>query len=141
MAKRIVGVLKLRIPAGEATPAPPLGPALGQKQVQIPVFIKDFNAKTAKFKGQLLNTLITVYEDKSYTFVTKGTPTSVMIKQKLGLAKGSSEPNKTKVATMTKVQLEELAKEKLEYLSANDIEAAKKIIAGSARAMGVEIEK
>ncbi len=141
MAKRIVGVLKLRIPAGEATPAPPLGPALGQKQVQIPVFIKDFNAKTAKFKGQLLNTLITVYEDKSYTFVTKGTPTSVMIKQKLGLAKGSSEPNKTKVATMTKVQLEELAKEKLEYLSANDIEAAKKVIAGSARAMGVEIEK
>lgn len=141
MAKKIVGVLKLRIPAGEATPAPPLGPALGQKQVQIPVFIKDFNAKTAKLKGQLLNTSITVYEDKSYTFVTKGTPTSVMIKQKLGLAKGSGEPNKTKVATMTNAQLEELAKEKLEYLSANDIEAAKKIIAGSARAMGVEIEK
>ncbi len=141
MAKKVIGILKVRIPAGEATPAPPLGPALGQKQVQIPVFVKDFNAKTAKFKGKILNTLITVYEDKSYTFVTKGTPTAIMIKQKLGLDKGSSESNKTKVATMTKVQLEELAQEKLEYLSANDIEAAKKIIAGSARAMGVEIEK
>lgn len=141
MAKKVVAVLKVRIPGGEATPAPPLGPALGQKQIQIPVFVKDFNAKTSKLKGQLLNTLITVYEDKSYSFITKGTPTSVMIKQKLGIQKGSSESNKTKVATMTKVQLEELAKEKLEYLSANDIEAAKKIIAGSARAMGVEIEK
>lgn len=140
MAKKAVGMVKVRIPAGEATPAPPLGPALGQKQIQIPVFVKDFNAKTMKQKGQLLNTLITVYEDKSYTFVTKGTPTALLIRKKLGIEKGSSEPNKTKVATITQAQLEEIAKEKFEYLSANDIEAAKKIIAGSARAMGIKVE-
>lgn len=141
MAKKVTAIIKVRIPAGEATPAPPLGPALGQKQVPIPVFCKDFNAKTQKFKGSLLNTLITVYDDKSYSFVTKGTPTALMIKEKMGLKKGSSEPNKQKVGELSKVQLEEIAKEKMEYLSANDIEAAKKIVAGTARAMGITIEE
>jgi len=141
MAKKITGIIKVRIAGGEATPAPPLGPALGQKQIQIPAFIKDFNAKTSKMKGKILNTLITVYEDKSYTFVTKGESTSTLIKKKLGIDKGSGVPNKTKVATITQAQLEEIAQEKLEYLSANDIEAAKKIVAGSARAMGIKVEQ
>ena len=140
MAKKVTGIIKVRIAGGEATPAPPLGPALGQKQIQIPAFVKDFNAKTSKMKGQVLNTLITVYEDKSYTFVVKGESTARLIKKKLGIEKGSGEPNKTKVATITQQQLAEIAQEKLEYLSANDIEAAKKIIAGSARAMGIKVE-
>lgn len=140
MAKRVVGIVKVRIPGGEATPAPPLGPALGQKQIQIAAFVKDFNAKTSKLKGQVLNTYITVYEDKSYTFVTKGERTAQLLKKKLGLDKGSGEPNKTKVATITQQQLEEVAKEKMEYLSANDLEAAKKIVAGTARAMGIKVE-
>lgn len=140
MAKKVVGIVKLRIPGGEATPAPPLGPALGQKQIQIAAFVKDFNAKTSKMKGQLLNTYITVFDDKSYTFVTKGTSTSALIKKKIGLEKGSGEPNKNKVATMTQKQLEEVAQEKLAYLSANDIEAAKKVVAGTARAMGIKVE-
>lgn len=140
MAKKVVGIVKLRIPGGEATPAPPLGPALGQKQIQIAAFVKDFNAKTSKMKGQLLNSYITVFDDKSYTFITKGTSTSALIKKKIGLEKGSGEPNKNKVATMTQKQLEEVAQEKLGYLSANDIEAAKKVVAGTARAMGIKIE-
>lgn len=140
MAKRIVGIVKVRIPGGEATPAPPLGPALGQKQVPIASFIKDFNAKTVKFKGQLLNTYITVYEDKTYTFVVKGTSTSILIKKKLGIEKGSGAPNKEKVAIITYKQLEEIAKEKIEYMSANDMESAMKIVAGTARAMGIKIE-
>ena len=133
-------VFKVRIPGGEATPAPPLGPALGQKQIQIAAFVKDFNAKTSKMKGQLLNTYITVYEDKTYTFVTKGTSTSTLIKKKLGIEKGSGEPNKTKVATINQKQLEEIAQEKMAYMSANDIEAAKKIVAGTARAIGIKVE-
>ncbi len=139
MAKRVVGIVKVRIPGGEATPAPPLGPALGQKQIQIAAFVKDFNAKTSKLKGQVLNTYITVYEDKSYTFVTKGERTAQLLKKKLGLDKGSGEPNKTKVATITQQQLEEVAKEKMEYLSANDLEAAKKVVAGTARSMGIKV--
>lgn len=140
MAKKIVGIVKVRISGGEATPAPPLGPALGQKQIQIAAFVKDFNAKTSKLKGQLLNTYITVYEDKTYTFVTKGTSTSTLIKKKLGIEKGSGEPNKTKVASINQKQLEEVAQEKMAYMSANDIEAAKKIVAGTARAMGIKVE-
>lgn len=140
MAKKIVGIVKVRIPGREATPAPPLGPALGQKQIQIAAFVKDFNAKTSKLKGQLLNTYITVYEDKTYTFVTKGTSTSTLIKKKLGIEKGSGEPNKTKVASINQKQLEEIAQEKMTYMSANDIEAAKKIVAGTARAMGIKVE-
>ena len=140
MAKKIVGIVKVRIPGGEAPPAPPLGPALGQKQIQIAAFVKDFNAKTSKLKGQLLNTYITVYEDKTYTFVTKGTSTSTLIKKKLGIEKGSGEPNKTKVASINQKQLEEIAQEKMTYMSANDIDAAKKIVAGTARAMGIKVE-
>ena len=140
MAKKIVGIVKVRIPGWEATPAPPLGPALGQKQIQIAAFVKDFNAKTSKLKGQLLNTYITVYEDKTYTFVTKGTSTSTLIKKKLGIEKGSGEPNKTKVASINQKQLEEIAQEKMTYMSANDIDAAKKIVAGTARAMGIKVE-
>ncbi len=140
MAKKIVGIVKVRIAGGEATPAPPLGPALGQKQIQIAAFVKDFNAKTSKQKGQLLNTYITVYEDKTYTFVTKGTSTSTLIKKKLGIEKGSGEPNKNKVASINQKQLEEIAQEKMTYMSANDIEAAKKIVAGTARAMGIKVE-
>lgn len=137
MAKKIVGIVKVRIAGGEATPAPPLGPALGQKQIQIAAFVKDFNAKTSKQKGQLLNTYITVYEDKTYTFVTKGTSTSTLIKKKLGIEKGSGEPNKNKVASINQKQLEEIAQEKMTYMSANDIEAAKKIVAGTARALSL----
>lgn len=140
MAKKIVGIVKVRIAGGEATPAPPLGPALGQKQIQIAAFVKDFNAKTSKQKGQLLNTYITVYEDKTYTFVTKGSSTSTLIKKKLGIEKGSGEPNKNKVASINQKQLEEIAQEKMTYMSANDIEAAKKIVAGTARAMGIKVE-
>ena len=116
MAKKVVGIVKVRIPGGEATP-PPLGPALGQKQIQIAAFVKDFNAKTSKMKGQLLNTYITVYEDKTYTFVTKGTSTSTLIKKKLGIEKGSGEPNKTKVATiLTKLKLLQSIKSSLKKL-------------------------
>ena len=117
-----------------------MGPALGQKQIQIAAFVKDFNAKTSKLKGQLLNTYITVYEDKTYTFVTKGTSTSTLIKKKLGIEKGSGEPNKTKVASINQKQLEEIAQEKMTYMSANDIDTAKKIVKGTARAMGIKVE-
>ena len=140
MAKRVVGIVKVRIPGGEATPAPPLGPALGQKQIQIAAFVKDFNAKTSKMKGQLLNTYITVYEDKTYTFVTKGTSTSTLIKKKLGIEKGSGEPNKTKVATLTRAQAEEIAKTKMPDLNAADLDAATEMIKGTARSMGIVIE-
>ncbi|MBI4977347.1 MAG: 50S ribosomal protein L11 [Spirochaetes bacterium] len=141
MAKKVTGMVKVRIPAGEATPAPPLGPALGQKQVPIALFCKDFNAKTMKMKGQVLTTIITVYEDKSYTFITKGSPTSMLILKRMKIEKGSSTPNKIKVGTLAKKDLEEIAKEKMEYLSANDIEGAKKIVAGTARSMGVNVEE
>lgn len=140
MAKKVTGKVKVRIPAGEATPAPPLGPALGQKQVPIALFCKDFNAKTSKMKGTVLNTIITVYDDKSYTFITKGEATAAMIKKKINLDKGSSEPNKIKVSSITRAQLEEIAQEKLQYLSANDLDAAVKVVAGTARAMGVKVE-
>lgn len=141
MAKRAIGTVKVRVPGGEATPGPPLGPVLGQRQIKTPEFVKDFNAKTSKMKGQLLNTYITIYEDKSYSYVVKGVSTVSLIKKKLGLEKGSGEPNKVKVTNMSKQQLEELAKEKLEYMSANDVEAAKKIVAGTARSMGITVEK
>ncbi|MEK6796601.1 MAG: 50S ribosomal protein L11 [Spirochaetota bacterium] len=142
MAKKVVGMVKVRIPAGEATPAPPLGPALGQKQVPIALFCKDFNAKTMKVKGQILNTVITVYDDKSYSFITKGTPTSTLILKRMKQEKGSGTPNKVKLpGVLSKKDLEEIAKEKMDYLSANDIEGAKKIVAGTARSMGVITEE
>ncbi len=140
MAKKVKTIIKLNLPAGEATPAPPVGPALGQHGIPIMDFIKEYNARTAKLKGQVIPAVITVYEDRSFTFITKLPPVAAMIKKKLGLQKGSAKPNTEKVGKLTKTQIEEIAKEKMTDLNANDIEAAKKIVAGTARSMGVEIE-
>jgi large subunit ribosomal protein L11 len=140
MAKEIIGTIKLQIPAGQANPAPPVGPALGQKGVNIMAFCKEFNAATQKQAGDILPVVITVYKDKSFTFITKSPPASVLIKKVAGIAAGSKEPNKTKVGKLTKKQLLEIAKTKMSDLNARDDEAAMKIIAGTARQMGVEIE-
>jgi large subunit ribosomal protein L11 len=140
MAKEIIGTIKLQIPAGQANPAPPVGPALGQKGVNIMAFCKEFNAATQKQAGDILPVVITVYKDKSFTFITKSPPASVLIKKAAGIAAGSKEPNKTKVGKLTKKQLLDIAKTKMNDLNARDDEAAMKIIAGTARQMGVEIE-
>ena len=140
MAKEIVGTIKLQIPAGQANPAPPVGPALGQKGVNIMAFCKEFNAATQKQAGDILPVVITVYKDKSFTFITKSPPASVLIKKVAGIAAGSKEPNKTKVCKLTKKQLLEIVKIKMNDLNARDEEAAMKIIAGTARQMGVEVE-
>lgn len=140
MAKKVKTVVKLNLPAGEATPAPPVGPALGQHGIPIMDFIKEYNARTAKLKGQVIPAVITVFEDRSFTFITKLPPVAAMIKNKLSLSKGSGKPNMEKVGKLTKVQVEEIAKEKMGDLNANDIEAAKKIIIGTARSMGIDIE-
>jgi large subunit ribosomal protein L11 len=138
--KKIKIILKLNLPAGEATPAPPVGPALGQHGVPIMEFIKEYNARTAKMKGQIIPAVITVYEDRSFTFITKLPPVAALIKKTLSLQKGSGKPNTEKVGKLTKSQVEKIAKEKLADLNANDIEAAKKIIAGTARSMGIDVE-
>jgi len=140
MAKKIKIILKLNLAAGEATPAPPVGPALGQHGVPIMEFIKEYNTKTSKMKGQIIPAVITVFEDRSFTFITKLPPVAAMIKKKLSLQKGSGKPNTEKVGKLTKVQLEEIAKEKMADLNANDVEAAMKIIAGTARSMGIDVE-
>jgi large subunit ribosomal protein L11 len=140
MAKEIVGTIKLQIAAGQANPAPPVGPALGQKGVNIMAFCKEFNAATQKQAGDILPVVITVYKDKSFTFITKSPPASVLIKKAAGIAAGSKEPNKTKVGKLTKKQLLDIAKTKMNDLNARDDEAAMNIIAGTARQMGVEIE-
>ena len=140
MAKEIVRSIKLQIPAGQANPAPPVGPALGQQGVNIMAFCKEFNARTAKQAGDILPVVITVYKDKSFTFITKQPPSSAMIKKALKIASGSKEPNKTKVGKLTKKQLLEIAKAKMPDLNARNEEAAMKIIAGTCRQMGVEIE-
>ena len=140
MAKEIVGTIKLQIPAGQANPAPPVGPALGQKGVNIMAFCKELNAATQKQAGDILPVVITVYKDKSFTFITKSPPASVLIKKVAGIAAGSKEPNKTKVGKLTKKQLLEIVKIKRNDLNARDDEAAMKIIAGTARQMGVEVE-
>jgi len=139
MAKKIKGIIKLQIVAGEANPAPPVGPALGQQGVNIMEFCKTFNARTESQKGTIIPVVITVYENKSFTFITKTPPAAALIKKALGIEKGSGEPNKKKVGTLTNEQLEGIAKIKLLDLNANDIEAAKRIIEGTARNMGVEI--
>lgn len=141
MAKKIKTQLKLNLPAGEATPAPPVGPALGQHGVPIMDFIKEYNARTAKQKGQVIPAVITVYEDRSFTFITKLPPMSELIKKKAGIAKGSGKPNTEKIGKLTKAQVEEIAKEKLQDLNAYDVEMASRIVAGTARPMGVEVEK
>ncbi len=141
MAKKVKAVLKLNLPAAEATPAPPVGPALGQHGVPIMDFIKEYNAKTAKLKGQVIPAVITVYEDRSFTFVTKLPPVAESIKKTLGLQKGSGKPNTEKVGKLTKAQLEQIAKAKLEDLNVGSLEAATKIVAGTARSMGIDVEQ
>lgn len=141
MAKKIKTFIKLNLPAGEATPAPPVGPALGQHGIPIMDFIKEYNARTAKQKGQVIPAVITVYEDRSFDFITKLPPVAEMIKKKLGVARGSGKPNTEKVGKLNKAQLEEIAKEKMVDLNANDVEAAMKVVAGTARSMGIDVEK
>ena len=141
-AKKVTAVIKLQCPAQKATPAPPIGPALGPHGVSAPQFVQQFNEKSKQFEpGLVIPVVITVYQDKSFTFVLKTPPAAVLIKKELGLEKGSGTPNKTKVGKLSKAQLESIAKQKAEDLNANDLDAAKKIIAGTARSMGVEVEK
>ena len=140
MAKEIVGQIKLQIPAGQANPAPPVGPALGQQGVNIMAFCKEFNAATQKQAGDILPVVITVYKDKTFTFITKSPPASILIKKAAGLAAGSKEPNKIKVAKLSKKQVQDIVKIKMKDLNARDEAAAYRIIAGTARQMGVEVE-
>ena len=140
MAKEIVGQIKLQIPAGQANPAPPVGPALGQQGVNIMAFCKEFNAATQKQAGDILPVVITVYKDKSFTFITKSPPASILIKKAANIAAGSKEPNKQKVGKLTKKQVLDIVKIKMKDLNAYDEEAAIKMIEGTARSMGIEIK-
>lgn len=140
MAKKILGYIKLQINAGQATPAPPIGPALGQKGVNIMEFCKQFNAKTADKAGYIIPVVITVFTDKSFTFVTKTPPAAVLIKKAIKLETGSAEPNRKKVGTITRAQIEEIAKMKMPDLNCTTVESAASMIAGSARSMGVVVE-
>ncbi|MEP6672822.1 MAG: 50S ribosomal protein L11 [Chthoniobacter sp.] len=140
MAKEIVGQIKLQIPAGQANPAPPVGPALGQQGVNIMAFCKEFNAATQKQAGDILPVVITVYKDKSFTFITKSPPASILIKKAANIASGSKEPNKQKVGKLSKKQVQDIVKIKMKDLNARDEAAAYRIIAGTARQMGVEVE-
>src|SRR5881296_3360881 len=137
--KKVVGQIKLQIPGGKATPAPPVGPALGQAGVNIMDFCKAFNAKTAKDDGLIIPVVITVYADRSYTFITKTPPVAVLIKRAVGIAKGSGEPNKNKVGTITMKQVEEIARMKLPDLNAESLQAAVNTVKGTARSMGVDV--
>jgi large subunit ribosomal protein L11 len=139
MAKKVLTHIKLQAVGGQASPAPPVGPALGQHGVNIMEFVKAFNAQTANDMGTVIPVVITVYEDRSFTFITKQPPAAVLIKQALNLDKGSAEPHRDKVAKITDAQLQAIAEKKMQDLNANDVEAAKKIIAGTARSMGVEV--
>ena len=139
MARKVLTQIKLQAPAGQASPAPPVGPALGQHGVNIMEFVKAFNAQTQSDAGTVIPVVITVYEDRSFTFVTKSPPAAVLIKQALSLEKGSSEPYREKVGTITQDQLRQIAERKMGDLNANDIDAAAKIIAGTARSMGVDV--
>ena len=139
MAKKVVAVIKLALSAGKANPAPPVGPALGQHGVNIMMFCKEYNARTADQAGLVIPVEISVFEDRSFTFILKTPPASVLIQKAAGIAKGSGEPNKTKVGKITTAQLREIAQTKLPDLNANDIDAAMKIVAGTARNMGVTI--
>jgi large subunit ribosomal protein L11 len=139
MAKKIVGVVKLQIPAGKATPAPPVGPALGSYGINMMEFIKGYNEKTASQLGSIVPVEITIYDDRSFTYVTKTPPAADLLKKTLNIKSGSGTPNKTKVATMTQDQLRAIAQTKMPDLNANDIEGAMNIIAGTARSMGIDI--
>jgi len=139
MAKKVVALIKLALPAGKANPAPPVGPALGQHGVNIMAFCKEYNAKTANQVGMIIPVEISVFEDRSFTFILKTPPASVLIKKAVGVETGSKEPNRIKVAKITRDQLRDIAQTKMPDLNANDIEAAIKIIAGTARNMGVTV--
>jgi large subunit ribosomal protein L11 len=139
MAKKVVGQIKLQIPAGQANPAPPVGPALGQQGVNIMEFCKQFNAKTQDKMGYIIPVVITVYADRSFSFITKTPPAATLILKKLGLQKGSAVPNRDKVGKITKAQLKEIAELKMPDLNAMTVDAAMNIIAGTARSMGVEV--
>ena len=138
--KKIKTTIKLNLKAGEASPAPPLGPALGQHGVAIMDFVKAYNERTSSMKGQIVPAVITIYEDRSFNFETKKAPVADMIKKTLGLEKGSGTTPRDIVGTLTKAQVEEIAKEKMDDLNANDLEGAKKIVEGTARSMGVKVE-
>jgi large subunit ribosomal protein L11 len=140
MAKKVLTTIKLQSVGGAASPAPPVGPALGQHGINIMEFCKAFNAQTQADAGTVIPVVITVYEDRSFTFVTKTPPAAVLIKQAIGLEKGSAEPHTNKVGTITDAQIREIAEKKLNDLNANDVDAAAKIIAGTARSMGVTVE-
>ena len=139
--KKVTAVIKLQCPAGSATPAPPIGPALGPHGVSAPVFVQQFNDRTKSMeKGLIIPVIITVYQDRSFTFILNTPPAAVLIKKALGLPQGSANPLRDKVGKLTQAQLTEIATQKMPDINANDIEAAKKIIAGTARSMGVEVE-
>ena len=139
MAKKIIGSVKLQVKGGQANPSPPIGPALGQHGVNIAEFCKAFNARTQDQMGTVIPVIITIYADRSFSFITKTPPASVLLKQAAKVAKGSSEPNRDKVGTVTRKQIEEIAKTKLEDLNAIDIEGAARIIEGTARSMGITV--
>ena len=139
MAKKVSGFVKLQIPAGRANPAPPVGTALGPQGINIMMFCKEFNARTQDRDGLILPVEITIYSDKSFTFILKTPPAAILIKKELGLEKGSGQPNRVKVGTISKAQVKKIAEVKMKDLNANDIDAAMKIIEGSARSMGVEV--
>lgn len=141
MAKKVMAMVKLQIPAGKATPAPPIGPALGQHGVNIMGFCKEFNEKTAKQAGLIIPAVITVYQDRSFTFILKTPPASVLIKKAVGIESGSGVPNKTKVAKISKAKLREIAELKMPDLNAASVEAAMSMVAGTARSMGVTVEE
>ena len=140
MAKKITGYIKLQIPAGKANPSPPVGPALGQKGVNIMEFCKQFNAKTSGQEGLIIPVVITVFSDKSFTFITKNTPAAVLLKKAAKIEKGSAESNKIKVGKVSKTQVEEIAKLKMPDLNANDVEHAMSMVAGTARSMGITVD-
>ena len=140
MARKVLTMIKLQIPAGAANPAPPVGPALGQHGVNIMEFCKAFNAQTQSDAGTIIPVEITVYEDRSFTFITKTPPAAVLIKQAIGIDKGSGEPNRDKVGTITRAQVRQIAETKMPDLNARDVEEAMKVVAGTARSMGVETD-
>jgi len=140
VAKKVAGIVKLQIPAGNATPAPPVGPALGQQGINIMEFCKAYNARTQSQAGTIIPVIITVYNDKSFTFITKTPPAAELLKKAAKVQKGSGEPNRTKVGSVSKSQLREIAQHKLPDLNANDIDMAERIIAGTARSMGINVE-
>ena len=141
MAKKVINIVKLQIPAGKANPAPPVGPALGQAGINIMGFCKEFNAQTQEQAGLIIPVEISVFEDRSFTFITKTPPAAVLLKKAAGVDKGSGEPNKTKVATVSEAQVREIAESKMEELNAADVEAAMKMVEGTARSMGFTVEK